>query len=108
YVLGYYGEIAGPINSNLYDRIINATEHTRARLGDLLDTGITKLRRELGPFASDDDLLLAAFYPPAEFNALKAAGPIQTDYPLASTPLLTLVREVTRRADIRRFHDPSN
>jgi oxaloacetate decarboxylase alpha subunit len=108
YVLGYYGEIAGPINANLYDRITNATEPTRARPGDLLDPGIPKLRRERGPFASDDDLLLAAFYPPSEFNALKAAGPIQTDYPLASTPLLTLVREVTRRADIRSFHYASN
>jgi oxaloacetate decarboxylase alpha subunit len=108
YVLGYYGEIAGPIDPNLYDRITNGAEPTRARPGDLLEPGIPKLRRERGPFASDDDLLLAAFYPPSEFNALKAAGPIKTDYPLASTPLLTLVKEVTRRADIRSFHYVQN
>ncbi|MGA9034852.1 MAG: hypothetical protein WB505_04510, partial [Pseudolabrys sp.] len=57
-----------------------------------------------GPFASDDDLLLAAFYARREFDALKAAGPIRTNYPLASTPLMTLVREITQRRDIRSIH----
>jgi oxaloacetate decarboxylase alpha subunit len=104
YVLGYYGEIAGPIEPNLYDRITNGAEPARGRPGDLLEPGIPKLKRERGPFSSDDDLLLAAFYSRSEFEALKAAGPIKTDYPLASTPLLTLIKEVTRRGDIRSFH----
>src|SRR5690242_6475805 len=104
YVLGYYGEIAGPIEPNIFDRIAKDNEPVKARPGDMLEPGIARLRRERGPFTSDDDLLLAAFYPPSEFNALKAAGPIKTDYPLASTPLLTLVKEVTQRADIRSFH----
>src|SRR5205807_4432452 len=104
YVLGYYGEIAGSIDPNLYDRIANGAEPARGRPGDLLEPAIPKLRRERGPFASDDDLLLAAFYPRSEFDALKAAGPIATEYPLASTPLLTLLQEVTRRGDIRSFH----
>ncbi|MET0538456.1 MAG: pyruvate carboxylase subunit B [Xanthobacteraceae bacterium] len=103
YVLGCYGEIAGPIDANLYDRITNGAEPAGGRPGDLLEPGIPKLRRERGPFASDDDLLLAAFYPRSEFDALKAVGPIKTDYPLATTPLLTLLKEVTRRGDIRSF-----
>ena len=104
YVLGYYGEIAGPIDQNLYDRIANGAHAATARPGELLDPGIPKVRRERGPFASDDDLLLAAFYSRQEFGALKAAGPIKTDYPLAATPLATLIREVARRRDIRAFH----
>ncbi len=104
YVLGYYGEIAGPIDPNLFDRITNGAEATTARPGDLLEPGIPKIRRERGPFASDDDLLLAAFYSNREYSALKAAGPIETDYPLASTPLITLLREITQRRDIRSFH----
>jgi oxaloacetate decarboxylase (Na+ extruding) subunit alpha len=104
YVLGYYGEIAGPIDPDLFDRIANGVEPTSARPGDLLEPGIRKLRRERGPFASDDDLLLAAFYPPRECEALKAAGPIKTDYPLASTPLATLLKEVAQRRGIRSFH----
>ena len=37
-------------------------------------------------------------------GALKAAGPIRVDYPLMETPLLTLVRELTQRPDVRSFH----
>lgn len=104
YVLGYYGEIAGPIDPNLYDRITNGAQPTSARPGDLLEPGIPKVRRERGPFASDDDLLLAAFYARREYNALRAAGPIKTEYPLASTPLMTLLKEITQRRDIRSIH----
>jgi oxaloacetate decarboxylase alpha subunit len=104
YVLGYYGEIAGAIDPNLYDRIANRAEPAKGRPGDLLEPGIPKLRRERGPFASDDDLLLAAFYPRSEFDALKTAGPIRTDYPLGQTPLVTLAKEIAQRRNIRRFH----
>jgi oxaloacetate decarboxylase alpha subunit len=104
YVLGYYGEIAGSIDPNLYDRIANGAESARGRPGDLLEAAIPKLRRERGPFVSDDDLLLAAFYSRFEFDALKAAGPIATEYPLGRTPLITLVKEIAQRRDIRSFH----
>jgi len=104
YVLGYYGEIAGPIDQNLYDRIAKGAAPTTARPGDHLEPGIPKIRRERGPFASDDDLLLAAFYPDREYKALKAAGPIDKNYPLASTPLVTLLKEVAQRRSISSFH----
>jgi oxaloacetate decarboxylase alpha subunit len=48
--------------------------------------------------------LLAAFYSDSEYKALKAAGPIKTEYPLAATPLLTLVKEIALRPDIKSFH----
>lgn len=104
YVLGYYGEIAGPIEPNIFDRIAKGAEPIRTRPGDLLEPAIKRLRAERGPFASDDDLLLAAFYPESELEALKKAGPIKTEYPLASTPLLTLVKEIALRPNIRSFH----
>jgi oxaloacetate decarboxylase alpha subunit len=104
YVLGYYGEIAGPIEQNILDRITKGAEPVKSRPGDMLEPGIPRLRRERGPFTSDDDLLLAAFYPESEYSALKAAGPIKTDYPLASTPLVTLAKEIALRPDIKSFH----
>lgn len=104
YVLGYYGEIAGPIDPNIYDRITNGAEPITARPGDLLAPGIERVRRERGPFHSDDDLLLAAFYAEPEYRALKQAGPIRCEYPLASTPLTTLIKEIALRPDIRSFH----
>ena len=103
YAMGYYGEIAGPIDPDIYDRITKGAEPITARPGDLLEPGIKRVRRERGPFRSDDDLLLAAYYADNEYKALKAAGPIKTEYPLASTPLETLVKEITLRSDIKSF-----
>jgi oxaloacetate decarboxylase alpha subunit len=103
YVLGHYGEIAGPIDQNIFDRITQGGEPFRGRPGDLLEPAIGRLRRERGPFKSDDDLLLAAFYPDSEYAALKKAGPIKTGYPLASTPVVTLVKEIASRPDIKSF-----
>jgi len=104
YVLGYYGEVAGPIDPDVLDRVSRGEAPSTGRPGDLLEPGIPRLRRERGPFASDDDLLLAAFYPEGETRALHDAGPIRTDYPLADTPVATLLKEVALRADIRSFH----
>ena len=56
YVMGYYGEIAGPIDPDIYDRITKGAEPITARPGDLLEPGIKRVRRERGPFRSDDDL----------------------------------------------------
>jgi oxaloacetate decarboxylase alpha subunit len=104
YVLGHYGTIAGPIDPNIYDRITKGAEPVKARPGDLLEPAVERIRRERGPFRSDDDLLLAAFYSDSDCKALKAAGPIKTDYPLASTPLRTLVKEIALRPDIKSFY----
>lgn len=104
YVLGHYGEVAGPIDPDVFDRIARGEEPVSARPGDLLEPGIPRVRRERGPFASDDDLLLAAFYPEPEFRALKEAGPIRTDYPLSSSPLATLLREIGQRRNVSSFH----
>jgi oxaloacetate decarboxylase alpha subunit len=104
YVLGGYGEIPGKVDPDLYDRITRGAEPSTDRPGSLVAPAVERLRREQGPFQSDDDLLLAAFYNRSEYDALKAAGPIDTDYPLASTPWVTLVKELTQRRGVRNFH----
>ncbi len=65
---------------------------------------MSRLPNARGPFASDDDLLLAAFYDETQYGALKDAGPIHTDYPLMSSPLVTLVKELCDRPAIKSFH----
>ena len=104
YVRGGYGEIAGQIDGNIYDKITGGTEPILQRPGELVPPALERLRKERGPFASDDDLLLAAFYDDTQYNALKAAGPINTDYPIMETPLLTLVKELSKRPTIKSFH----
>lgn len=104
YARGGYGEIAGEIDPNLLDKLTGGRDLITQRAGELIAPGVERIRKARGPFASDDDLLLAAFYDDAQYNALKAAGPIDTAYRLAETPLLTLLKEVARRDDIKTFH----
>jgi oxaloacetate decarboxylase alpha subunit len=104
YVRGGYGEIAGPIESSLYDKIARGAAPITERPGARVPPALERIRKTRGPFASDDDLLLAAYYDTTQYGALKAAGAIKTDYPLMETPLLTLVRELTARPAIKGFH----
>ncbi len=104
YVIGGYGEIAGKIDPNLYDRIARGAAPVTDRPGALVPPALKRIRRDRGPFCSDDDLVLAAFYDAREYAALKAAGSIDTDYSLAATPLVTLVKEIAARPAIKSIH----
>jgi len=103
YVRGGYGAIAGPIDANLYDKILRGAEPITERPGALVQPALDRIRKARGPFASDDDLLLAAFYDDGQYGALKATGPIKTDYAVMETPLLTLCRELSARRTIKGF-----
>lgn len=76
YVLGEYGEVAGPIASVVLDRVETMTgraESVRHRAAEYLPPRLEALRKERGPFQSDGDLLLAAFYQPLQLNPLFAS-----------------------------------
>ena len=104
YVRGGYGEIAGEIDPNLYDRITKGAEPIKQRPGELVPPALKKARDRLGPNASDDDVLLSVFYDKKEFDALKEKGPIDKSYPIMDTPLKTLIKGITSRSDITSFH----
>ncbi|MEK9626706.1 MAG: pyruvate carboxylase subunit B [Gammaproteobacteria bacterium] len=103
YVRGGYGEIAGRIDPNLYDRITRGAEPITERPGALVPPALERLKKQRGPFASDDDLLLAAFYDDNQYRALKEAGAINTDYPIMTTPIKTLIEELSKRKGISQF-----
>lgn len=104
YALGYYGELAAPIDPDVLDRIVGKEQPVTARPGELLAPAVENVRRERGPFASDDDLLLAIFYSPEQYLKLVNARPIKTDYPVGRTPLVTLVKELALRRHIAAVH----
>jgi pyruvate/oxaloacetate carboxyltransferase len=65
YVMGFYGESAGPIDLNVRDRILDLPEAKKLR--DWQPQGryksIEDLRREVGPELSEDELLLKILIP---------------------------------------------
>ena len=100
YALGYYGQLPAPVEANVLDRIVGREQPVTARPGELLAPALERVRRERGPFTSDDDLLLAVFYNPEQYLKLVNARPIKTDYPIGRTPLATLIKELAARGDI--------
>jgi oxaloacetate decarboxylase (Na+ extruding) subunit alpha len=101
YALGHYGELAAPVEPTVLDRIAGREQPVTVRPGELLAPAVERARLERGPFASDDDLLLSIFYSPDQYAALVGARPIHTDYPVARTPLVTLVKELAARPGLR-------
>jgi oxaloacetate decarboxylase alpha subunit len=101
YVLGHYGRPAAPIDPVVLDRIVGSDRPVTVRPGELLPPALDRVRRERGPFDSDDDLLTAVFYSPEHCRKLRDARPIPTEYPVGGTPLVTLIKELAARRDIR-------
>ncbi len=104
YVRGGYGEVVGEIDPDLYDKIARGAEPITERPGAHVPMALEKLRRSRGPFASDDDLLLAAYYADKEYSELKRAGPIPLDTDsIGATPLVTLIKQLASSPSIRSF-----
>jgi len=100
YVRGEYGLPAAPIDPLVLERVGEPTDLAGVRPGALVPPALARVRRERGPFDSDDDLLLAVFYGEAQLRGLRGAGPIRSDYRIHDTPLLELLKELVKR-DVR-------
>jgi len=99
YAMGHYGRLAAEPSGEFMDKArIRAQDVSTARAGDTIEPALPKLRRALGTAASDEDLLLAAFYEPALVDALRRPAPACR---FTTTPLLELVRFVESRRDVR-------
>ena len=107
YVLGHYGRIAGPVLPEIRDRVVDeapaGTEPYEGRAGELIPPALGALRESRGPFDSDDDLLLAAFYSDAELEGLRTAGPY-TPPAAVGTPLEALLAGLAEQPSIRSLN----
>jgi oxaloacetate decarboxylase alpha subunit len=77
YVLGHYGRLAGDVAPEVAERVFGVggapKEPFTGRPGEEIPPALPRLREERGPFDSDDDLLLAAFYTEGELASLHRA-----------------------------------
>lgn len=97
FALGQFGKQVRPVDANLLDRI-----HSLPRTKDLLAwdpprTSIDDLRRQVGAALSDDDVLLLALVTDGDFAAMRAAGPIKTQYSASGKPLAAFIRELVKQ-----------
>ena len=106
YILGYYGRPPAPIDQDLLDRVAKkSSDVVTGPSGSHVPPVLDKIRKERGPFKSDDDLLLAAMYPDEIIQTLFAARE-KADYTKfyrAYTPVEHLLTEVKSRPKLRNF-----
>lgn len=99
YASGDYGRLAAAPSDEFLKRAnIRAADIATTRPGDMIEPALPALRERLGAGASDEDLLLAAFYEPALLAPLR---PTLQDCRFTTTPLLELMRFIESRSDIR-------
>jgi oxaloacetate decarboxylase alpha subunit len=111
YVLGHYGRIAGSVLPKIVDRVLDeapiGTEVFTGRPGEVIPPALPAVRAERGPFDSDDDLLLAAFYGDRELRPLFAARAEPDSYAerdSVTSPLIELLRGLADEPDSRQIH----
>jgi len=98
YALGYYGRLAAEPAAEFLERAcIKPSEMVKGRPGEHIDPWLPRLRKQLGPAATDEELLLAAFYEEKLLEPLKKPPPA---YEYSTTPLHELIRYLGSRSDI--------
>lgn len=100
YARGFYGRLAGQPSDEFLDKArIRRADVSQERAGADLQPWLPRLRAELGAAASDEDLLLAAFYDRSLIAPLRTAHAPLHD---STTPLIELVRYLESRKDLQR------
>jgi pyruvate/oxaloacetate carboxyltransferase len=101
YAIGYYGKLAAPLSGDFLNKFdVKEKDLVKTRPGEHIEPWIPRLRKELGEHATDEDILLAAFYSDRKLLAqLRDPAP---ECRTKTTPLYELVRHLSERKDIER------
>ena len=100
YACGYYGRLAAQPSAEFLERArIKPGEMATERAADHIEPWLPRLRERLGRAASDEDLLLHAFYDDALVAAVRDPTP---ECEVTTTPLRELVKWLHERRDIQR------
>jgi oxaloacetate decarboxylase alpha subunit len=98
YAMGYYGKLAAPPSAEFLAKAkIRPADLVSERPGEHIEPWIPRLRKELGGAASDEDLLLAAFYDRKLLEPLRKPA---AEYSFRTSPLRELVAWIGARRDI--------
>jgi oxaloacetate decarboxylase alpha subunit len=98
YAAGHYGEPPAPIDPEILDRIMASPRAAGIQSRPPAQPTLDELRARHGTGTDDDLLILKSLIPEDDIAAMRAAGPVRRDYPLASAEveeiraLLTTVR----------------
>ena len=102
YACGYYGKLAAEPSAEFLERAnIRPDEYVTEPPAAHIEAWIPRLRKELGPAASDEEVLLRAFYDKKLIAELVDPVP---GCAFRTTPLSELVAFLAKRTDIEYAH----
>lgn len=85
YAAGHYGTPPAPMEPAVMDRIMSSPRAPEVVARPPEQPTLAELRSRYGTGTSDDLLILRALLPDSAIEAMRAAGPVRRDYPLASS-----------------------
>ncbi len=97
YAAGFYGKTVAPVDANVMDQIMSSARAAEVLASPPETPSLEDLQARYG-VEDEDELLYRAFVPQADIDKMRAAGPVQRDYPLLSTPELEQVRKLMQVA----------
>jgi oxaloacetate decarboxylase alpha subunit len=98
YAQGYYGDSGAPIDPNVLDRIFNGRSVQRVNAGAMFGEHVLdEFRRQNGPFASEEELLLHLFYGRGPVQAMEREKSVIVDDPGVASPLFVLIAELAKQ-----------
>ena len=102
YAMGFYGRLAAEPSAEFMERAnIRPQDFVTEPPARHIAPWLPRLRAELGPDASDEDLLLSAFYDESLLAPLRRPAP---EYEFRTSPLHELIRHIGARAGISHAH----
>jgi pyruvate/oxaloacetate carboxyltransferase len=104
YARGYYGRPAAPIDPNALDRILQAGDTPIDPAANFAESYLDRFRAEEGPFASDEETLLAVFNSRETLDEFKQRRRPIERMPTLRTPLRSLLAELGGRRAVRSLH----
>lgn len=102
YVLGLFGKPIRPVDPNVLDRIL---DRPRAReiMNEPPPPSVEELRKRFKPGISDEEFLLRAVMPAEQVDQMIANGPSRRHYTPEIQPVMSLLREMESRKDVKDF-----
>ena len=100
--MGHFGKQDYPVDENLMDRINNLPRTKDFENYQPEEITIEDLRQQFGTDLTDEELLLLVLCAKEDFDAMRKAGPINTEYSYAGTDKSApdLIRELMGRKNI--------
>lgn len=104
-VMGCYGPQAGTVDPNVVDKISNLPIAKTYMNWEIPRPSIKEIREQFGSDVSDDELLLRVLcQDQKDIEAMHAAGPVDTYYPVPQTPLVDLIERLMKQKKQKQIY----